>query len=216
MDLNQLLYHHQIAIMNALNAEKAGRIAPNFDMVRYYTKRINAYRVDKGLSPGFVSWASHSPNNTKACGQEFGPAIAISMQAAFVADLMIAESLASKAPTSSMLSSTPAPFVGDIIQMISDMQGKAQAITLLLMDRLNQDEDKVLVNGNGLLTSQLDEWENEGGAQAVKPRPPLLKTSIPPKSHLAMTVERNVHDIRAQALRDKINIRNIMDPSNDD
>ncbi|QIG52759.1 hypothetical protein G6N82_12365 [Altererythrobacter sp. BO-6] len=53
MDLNQILYHHQIAVMNRQNAQsKEDRLA-QFDLVEYYSKRLREFRVDAGL-PRYV------------------------------------------------------------------------------------------------------------------------------------------------------------------
>lgn len=54
MDLNQLLYHHQIALMAVNRAQRDGRPLPNFDLPRYYAKRISEYRDNRGLSGALV------------------------------------------------------------------------------------------------------------------------------------------------------------------
>lgn len=50
MDLNQLLYHHQIALIHASKHGAADDGSSHFDMVKYYAKRIRAYRNKRGLS----------------------------------------------------------------------------------------------------------------------------------------------------------------------
>lgn len=50
MDLNQLLHHHQMALMAVSQARRQGQATPNFDLPRYYAKRINEYRERRGLS----------------------------------------------------------------------------------------------------------------------------------------------------------------------
>ena len=52
MDLNQLLYHHQMALMAVSQARRDGHLLPNFDLPRYYAKRINEYRERRGLADG--------------------------------------------------------------------------------------------------------------------------------------------------------------------
>ena len=55
MDLNQLLYHHQMALMAVSQARRDGHLLPNFDLPRYYAKRINEYRERRGLADGFAA-----------------------------------------------------------------------------------------------------------------------------------------------------------------
>lgn len=47
MDLNQLLYHHQVALLEELRSIPAN--GSRFDLVRHYAKRIRAYRRNIGL-----------------------------------------------------------------------------------------------------------------------------------------------------------------------
>ncbi len=54
MDLNQLLYNHQLAMLNAQQASSCERRESHFDLVVYYAKRIRAWRDAKGLSG--VGW----------------------------------------------------------------------------------------------------------------------------------------------------------------
>src|SRR3546814_19429845 len=55
VDLNQLLYHHQIALMAVRQARRAGHLLPGFDLPRYYAKRISEYRARRGLADGFAA-----------------------------------------------------------------------------------------------------------------------------------------------------------------
>lgn len=57
MDLNQLLYHHQMALMAVSQAQRDGHLLPNFDLPRYYAKRINEYRAGRGLADGLSTLA---------------------------------------------------------------------------------------------------------------------------------------------------------------
>ncbi|KTE18858.1 hypothetical protein ATE67_17380 [Sphingopyxis sp. H050] len=54
MDINQLLYHHQMALMAAGQAQRDGNTLPNFDLPRHYAKRIDEYREVRGLSGALV------------------------------------------------------------------------------------------------------------------------------------------------------------------
>lgn len=54
MDLNELLYHHQIALMSVSQAERRGLRPANFDLPLYYAKRINDYRDIRGLTGNLI------------------------------------------------------------------------------------------------------------------------------------------------------------------
>lgn len=54
MDLNELLYHHQIALMSVSQAERRGHATANFDLPLYYAKRINDYRDIRGLAGNLI------------------------------------------------------------------------------------------------------------------------------------------------------------------
>lgn len=212
MDLNQLLYHHQIAVMNALAAQKSDRFVHDFDMVQYYAKRINAYRAGKGLSAGFVSWAAHSPDAGQASDRDFALTLPASLQPTRMVNSMIVPGV-DKAPNGSRPPATAPPIVGDTTQMILNSPSEAQAINHILRNRSGRDNIRAIAVFTSLLSEQLEEWENEGGAQFIRPKPPALS---PKKRLTTVAAERNVHDMRAQVLRDLINLRNIMDPSDDD
>ncbi|WP_172808221.1 hypothetical protein [Croceicoccus mobilis] len=49
MDLNQLLYHHQIALMNANRWRSSGFRGAHFDMVRHYSARLRRIRHDMNV-----------------------------------------------------------------------------------------------------------------------------------------------------------------------
>ncbi|WP_447761732.1 hypothetical protein [Sphingopyxis panaciterrae] len=48
MDLNELLYQHQIALMSVGQAERDGDSVRSFDLPLYYARRINEYRERRG------------------------------------------------------------------------------------------------------------------------------------------------------------------------
>ena len=54
MDLNELLYHHQIALMSVSQALRRGHATANFELPLYYAKRINDYRDTRGLTGDFI------------------------------------------------------------------------------------------------------------------------------------------------------------------
>lgn len=68
MDLNELLYHHQIALMSVSQAERRGHATANFDLPLYYAKRINDYRDIRGLT-GDLIMAGGSPRDAGQSGR---------------------------------------------------------------------------------------------------------------------------------------------------
>ncbi len=54
MDLNELYFHHQLAIMNSNTARSVDDRNTYFDLVEYYAKRIRKSRDDAGIPR--VSW----------------------------------------------------------------------------------------------------------------------------------------------------------------
>lgn len=65
MDMNELLYHHQIALMSVSQVERDGHATANFDLPLYYARRINDYREIRGLMGNMVmaggSWDFAKP-----------------------------------------------------------------------------------------------------------------------------------------------------------
>jgi hypothetical protein len=57
MDMNQLFYHHQIALMEADRARVDGLASARFDLARHYAKRINRFREGRGLAPNFTGYS---------------------------------------------------------------------------------------------------------------------------------------------------------------
>lgn len=53
MDMNQLFYHHQMALMERTAARRKERKIPNFDLPCHYAKRIEEYRARRGLAAYF-------------------------------------------------------------------------------------------------------------------------------------------------------------------
>ncbi|WP_448140484.1 hypothetical protein [Sphingopyxis fribergensis] len=53
MDMNQLFYHHQMALMEKAAARRAGLCTANVDLRGHYAKRIEEYRARRGLETYF-------------------------------------------------------------------------------------------------------------------------------------------------------------------
>ena len=93
MDLNQLLYHHQMALIAANRAHRDGRPHANFDLPRYYAKRIGEYRARRGLGVGPALMADRDDGPradppTSAQGDDYP---------VFLGDTLVAELLVNKA-----------------------------------------------------------------------------------------------------------------------
>ncbi|MBB6427729.1 hypothetical protein [Sphingopyxis sp. JAI128] len=93
MDLNQLLYHHQMALMTVSHARRDGDLLPNFDLPRYYAKRIHEYRERRGLADDLSGVAEE--------GEGLSAVPPVSEPAAdypfFLGDTLIAELLVNEA-----------------------------------------------------------------------------------------------------------------------
>lgn len=55
MDMNQLFYHHQLALMAADRALRDTTAIANFDLPRHYAKRIEEYRACRGMPAYFTA-----------------------------------------------------------------------------------------------------------------------------------------------------------------
>jgi hypothetical protein len=53
MDMNQLFYHHQMALIEADRAKRDGAGAAHSDLSHHYAKRIDEYRAQRGLTAYF-------------------------------------------------------------------------------------------------------------------------------------------------------------------
>lgn len=94
MDLNQLLYHHQMALMAVSQAKRDGHLLPSFDLPRYYAKRINEYRERRGLADGFAAVTEQAHGGVGTDPQTARPATDYPV---FVGDTLIAELLVNEA-----------------------------------------------------------------------------------------------------------------------
>lgn len=148
MDLNELLHHHQMALMAVGRARREGQSVPNFDLPRYYAKRINEYRERRGLD-----------GNAEAIAALVAPpADPVDAMDDLVSDVLIAELLMAKAferanhDNPAAGGSDPRPF---------DIRA-----TLLAVGR---DFYGALGLENGQLAAAIDDasarsaWEGEGG-----------------------------------------------------
>lgn len=57
MDMNQLFYHHQIALMEADRSRRTGPATASFDLAHHYVRRINRFREGRGLAPNFLGYS---------------------------------------------------------------------------------------------------------------------------------------------------------------
>ena len=53
MDMNQLFYHHQMALIEKAAVRRKGLRALSFDLPAHYAKRIEAYRARRGMTAYF-------------------------------------------------------------------------------------------------------------------------------------------------------------------
>lgn len=94
MDLNQLLYHHQMALMAANRAHRDGHPASNFDLPRYYAKRISEYRARRGIGVGPAPMADREGSNPRSGPPTSGQRNSYPL---FLGDTLVAELLVNRA-----------------------------------------------------------------------------------------------------------------------
>lgn len=139
MDLNQLLYHHQMALIAVSQAQRGGELLPNFDLPRYYAKRIDEYRERRGLGDMFAGVPDHSQDDLTIEAAAPEPD---ADYPAFVGDTLIAELLVNKA-----LSMTPeertAYALDGIIGRLAEVQEELWVIGRDIYRALDFDEDKL-------------------------------------------------------------------------
>lgn len=139
MDLNQLLYHHQMALMAVSQARRDGYLLPSFDLPRYYAKRINEYRERRGLADGFAAVTEHAPGGPKA-----DPPVSDSATGypVFVGDTLIAELLVNEALA--MTEEERTSFgLDDIVGRLAEVHEDIWIIGRDIYRALGLDEDKL-------------------------------------------------------------------------
>ena len=139
MDLNQLLYHHQMALMAVSQARRDGHLLPSFDLPRYYAKRINEYREHRGLADGFAAVTEQADDGPKSDPSVSDPAADYPV---FLGDTLIAELLVNEAL--SMTEEERISFgLGDIIGRLAEIQEEIWIIGRDIYRALGLDEDKL-------------------------------------------------------------------------
>lgn len=139
MDLNQLLYHHQMALMAVSQARRDGHLLPNFDLPRYYAKRINEYRERRGLADGLSAIIEEGHDGPKA-----DPPVSelATDYPFFVGDTLIAELLVNEALA--MTGKERAAFgLEDIVGRLAAVQEDIWVIGRDIYRALGLDEDKL-------------------------------------------------------------------------
>lgn len=212
MDLNQLLYHHQMALMVASQARRDGHLLPNFDLPRYYTKRINEYRDRRGLNKGFAGLAIQTPSGPRADPPTSESA---ANYPAFIGDTLIAELLIHKA-----LSMTPqergAAALESIIDQLIAIQEELRVIGRDIYRSLGLDEKALATLAADLPLSHASP-ENE--AVRLDPLRPRSEEGIVHTYVEQFTVGAyrysNIDDARAALLRQRIGMRCSEEQAND-
>ena len=138
MDLNQLLYHHQMALIAANRAHRDGRPHANFDLPRYYAKRIGEYRARRGLGVGPALMADRDGGPradppTSAQGDDYP---------AFLGDTLVAELLVNKALAMTE-AERAACALGGIAERLTDLHEELWAIGHDIYQALDLDEEKL-------------------------------------------------------------------------
>lgn len=162
MDLNQLLYHHQLALMAVSQAQRDGQILPNFDLPRYYAKRIDEYRAQRGLDESFADLTEYAPGGPRADPPTSEPGDAYPV---FIGDTLIAELLINKALSMPDEERTAYALEG-IIDRLAEVQEALWAIGHDIYHALDYDEDKLVALAEG---AQISPMSPGGGTVHLKP-----------------------------------------------
>ena len=139
MDLNQLLYHHQMALMAVSQARRDGHLLANFDLPRYYAKRINEYRERRGLADRYSTVTGPDRGGPKADPPVSEPATDYPV---FVGDTLIAELLVNQALAMTE-EERASRGLGDVVARLADVQEEIWVIGRDIYRGLGYDEDKL-------------------------------------------------------------------------
>lgn len=139
MDLNQLLYHHQMALMAVSQARRDGHLLPNFDLPRYYAKRIDEYRGRRGLADGFAAIVAPGHGGPTADPPVSEPA---SGYPVFLGDTLIAELLVNEA-LAMTVEERASLGLDDIVGRLAEVQEDIWVIGRDIYRALGLDEDKL-------------------------------------------------------------------------
>lgn len=201
MDLNQLLYHHQMALMAVSQAKRDGHLLPSFDLPRYYAKRINEYRERRGLADGFVAVADPAPGGPRPDPPVPGPSTDYPV---FVGDTLIAELLVNEALA--MTEKERASFgLDNVVGRLAAVQEDIWIIGRDIYRALGLDEGKL-----DALIAKLPASSEVHCSAAVQPQPFPLQA----EDGIVHTYEEqfrvgpfhysNIDDARAALLRQRI------------
>lgn len=61
--MNELFYHHQMALIAAVRSGRTGRHRSNFDLPGHYARRIDDYRTHRGMPKYFANPPLKAPSD---------------------------------------------------------------------------------------------------------------------------------------------------------
>lgn len=169
MDLNQLLHHHQMALMAVSHARRDGHLLPNFDLPRYYAKRINEYRERRGLMDAFPAVSDHMQRGPRSDPTTAGT---VADYPVFVGDTLIAELLVNEALALTDEERARCA-LGDIVSRLADAQEEIWVIGRDIYHALGFDEKKLAA-----LTEKLPSVAMPGRKEASQPLASLSEDGI--------------------------------------
>jgi hypothetical protein len=212
VDLNQLLYHHQMALLAVSQARRDGHLLPNFDLPRYYAKRIDQYRERRGLTDCFAALTDGASGGPRADPPISGAAADYPM---FVGDTLIAELLVNEALA--MTEEQRASFaLEDVVGRLADIQEGIWIIGRDIYRALGFDEEKLAALAAKLPAPPDVHRE---GAVALQPFRSRSEEGI---EHLYVEQFRvgqfrysNIDDARAALARQRAGVGPTREPVND-
>lgn len=204
LDLNQLLYHHQMALMAVSEAQRDGHLLPYFDLPRYYAKRLNQYRVQRGLDDALADRTRSDSVGPLADPPTSEPTLGY---VDFIGDTFIAELLIHNA-----FNMTPqergAAALESITDRLAEIQEELGIIGRDIYRSLGFDE-KVLAT----LAEQASAIESAMDSDRIRfgPAQPWSEDGIAPsyveQFRVGSLRYSNIHDARAELLRQRIRAR---------
>lgn len=210
MDLNQLLYHHQVALMAVSQAQRDGHLLPSFDLPRYYARRINEYRDRRGLTEAFAGVEDPLQG---VSGAEVPASDATVDYPVFVGDTLIAELLVNKA-LSMTEQERRACALENITDRLAAIQEELWVIGRDIYRSLDLDEDGLAALAADLSRSAA---KQESEAALLKPARPQPEDGITRSyvEQFAVGPYRysNIDDARAALLRQRIKMLRSEEPA---
>ncbi|WP_282949509.1 MULTISPECIES: hypothetical protein [unclassified Sphingopyxis] len=212
MDLNHLLDHYQMALIAVSRARRNGHLLPNFDLPSHYTKRIAEYRDPRGLKDGLPIRTQPGSVRPRADPATSEP---VTGYGDFLVDTLIAELLIQKG-FSMKPQERRASALEDIGGRLADIEEALRVIGRDIYRSLGYDDialstlaDDTMLDDNVSTTSTVKRGSERPSTDEGISR--SHAGQLPPET----SQNTNVHDDRAELLRQRIRERSLSEQADD-